>query len=130
MSLQDRPHVASWYERLTIGRAIATIVTVAVAIGLVAGLVARLVEPETFHSIGLSYWWAITTLTTVGYGDVVPVTTAGRTVGAVLMLTGIALIPTTTSVTITLLVNKRTRAERLEMEARLRRIEERLTRGE
>jgi voltage-gated potassium channel len=130
MSLQDRPHVASWYERLTIGRAIATIVTVAVAIGLVAGLVARLVEPETFHSIGLSYWWAITTLTTVGYGDVVPVTTAGRTVGAVLMLTGIALIPTTTSVTITLLVNKRTRAERLEMEERLARIEERLTRGE
>jgi voltage-gated potassium channel len=130
MSLPDRPRVASWYERLTIGRAIATIVTVAVAIGLIAGLVARLVEPETFDSIGLSYWWAITTLTTVGYGDVVPVTTAGRTVGAVLMLTGIALIPTTTSVTITLLVNKRTRAERLEMEERLARIEERLTRGE
>lgn len=130
MSLQDRPHVASWYERLTIGRAIATIVTVAVAIGLIAGLVARLVEPETFNSIGLSYWWAITTLTTVGYGDVVPVTTAGRTVGAILMLTGLALIPTTTSVVITLLVNKRTRAERLEMEARLQRIEERLTRGE
>ena len=91
---------------------------------------ARLVEPETFDSIGLSYWWAITTLTTVGYGDVVPVTTAGRTVGAVLMLTGLALIPTTTSVVITLLVNRRSRAERLEMEARLRHIEERLTRGE
>lgn len=130
MSLQDRPHVASWYERLTIGRAIATIVTIAVTIGLIGGLVARLVEPETFDSIGLSYWWAITTLTTVGYGDVVPVTTAGRIVGAVLMLTGLALIPTTTSVTITLLVNKQTRAERLEMKARLARIEERLTRGE
>jgi voltage-gated potassium channel len=130
MSLQDRPHVASWYERLTIGRAIATIVTIAVSIGLIGGLVARLVEPETFDSIGLSYWWAITTLTTVGYGDVVPVTTAGRIVGAVLMLTGLALIPTTTSVIITLLVNKQTRAERLEMEARLARIEERLTRGE
>ena len=130
MSLQHRPRVASWYERLTIGRAIATIVTIAVTIGLIGGLVARLVEPETFDSIGLSYWWAITTLTTVGYGDVVPVTTAGRIVGAVLMLTGLALIPTTTSVTITLLVNKQTRAERLEMEARLARIEERLTRGE
>jgi voltage-gated potassium channel len=130
MSLQHRPRVASWYERLTIGRAIATIVTIAVTIGLIGGLVARLVEPETFDTIGLSYWWAITTLTTVGYGDVVPVTTAGRIVGAVLMLTGLALIPTTTSVTITLLVNKQTRAERLEMEARLARIEERLTRGE
>ena len=102
----------------------------AVTIGLIGGLVARLVEPETFDSIGLSYWWAITTLTTVGYGDVVPVTTAGRIVGAVLMLTGLALIPTTTSVTITLLVNKQTRAERLEMEARLARIQERLTHGE
>jgi voltage-gated potassium channel len=130
MSIPDRPRAASFYEHLTVFRAIATIVAIAMTIVLVAGLLARLVEPETFHTIGLSYWWAITTLTTVGYGDVVPVTTGGRTVGAVLMLTGLALIPTTTSVVVSLLINKLGRAQRDEQEARLRRIEERLTRGE
>jgi voltage-gated potassium channel len=116
----------TWYERLTLPRAIATVLCVATTIMLVAGFVARLVEPETFHSIGLAYWWALTTLTTVGYGDVVPHTTDGRLVGSVLMLTGLALIPTTTSVVVSLLVGKVNRemqkdqAERLDaLEARL-----------
>ena len=65
---------------------------------LVAGALARLVEPEVFTSLGLSYWWAITTVTTVGYGDVVPQDPWGRVVGALLMLAGLSLIPTLTSV--------------------------------
>jgi voltage-gated potassium channel Kch len=122
--------VATWYERLTVLRAIATIITVAITIVLVAGIVARIVEPETFTSIGLSYWWAITTLTTVGYGDVVPVTSAGRVVGGVLMLTGLALIPTTTSIVVSLLLGKFNQAQRDEQDERLRRIEEQLGRRE
>jgi voltage-gated potassium channel len=130
MTLPDRPRVATFYERLTLVRAIGTILTLAVIIVLVAGIVARIVEPETFKSIGLSYWWAITTLTTVGYGDVVPVTTPGRIVGSVLMLTGLALIPTTTTVVVSLLLTKVSRWENAEQDERLRRIEEQLTRGE
>jgi voltage-gated potassium channel len=130
MSIPQRPRVATFYERLTLVRAIGTILAVAVSIVLVAGIVARIVEPETFKSIGLSYWWAITTLTTVGYGDVVPVTSAGRVVGAVLMLTGLALIPTTTSVVVSLLLSKLSRRENAEQDERLRRIEEQLTRRE
>jgi voltage-gated potassium channel len=130
VSHAPRPRVATWYERLTVLRAIATIITVAIMIVLVAGIVARIVEPETFTSIGLAYWWAITTLTTVGYGDVVPVTSAGRVVGAVLMLTGLALIPTTTSVVVSLLLGKFSQAQRDEQDERLRRLEEQLGRRE
>jgi len=48
-------------------------------------------NPE-FGSIGDAFWWGITTLTTVGYGDIVPETTAGRLAGVALMLTGIAIL--------------------------------------
>ncbi len=46
-------------------------------------------NPE-FGSFGDSLWWGIVTLTTVGYGDIVPETTKGRTAGVFLMLTGLA----------------------------------------
>jgi voltage-gated potassium channel len=110
----NRPRVDTWYERLTLFRAVVTIVAIATIIVLVAGLVARIVEPDTFTSLGLAYWWALTTLTTVGYGDIVPHDTAGRLVGGVLMLTGLGLIPTITSVVVSVLVAKRSRAAREE----------------
>ena len=100
-----------WYERLTLLRAVTSIIVVALLLVLLAGLLARLVEPETYTSIGLAYWWAVTTVTTVGYGDVVPTTPAGRVVGAGLMLIGLSLIPTLTSVTVTLLISKRKRVD-------------------
>lgn len=43
-------------------------------------------------TFGESVWWAMSTVTTVGYGDRVPITTTGRAVAAVLMLAGIALL--------------------------------------
>jgi voltage-gated potassium channel len=44
------------------------------------------------------FWWAVSTITTVGFGDVVPVTTAGRTIGIVLMYTGTVLFISFTGV--------------------------------
>ena len=46
-------------------------------------------QPQTFSSIPASMWWSIVTLTTVGYGDVYPVTPAGRVLGALIALLGI-----------------------------------------
>jgi voltage-gated potassium channel len=60
---------------------------------LLAGTLAHLFEseaqPESFGSIPRALWWAIATLTTVGYGDAVPVTVAGRLLGGVVMICGI-----------------------------------------
>jgi voltage-gated potassium channel len=133
----SRKRVAAWYERLTLWRAVRLILSIAILLVLAGGLLARLVEPNVFTSIGLAYWWAITTVTTVGYGDVVPVSTAGRIVGGLLMLTGLSLIPLTTSVVVSALVTKRSQAQRdLERELyreqaeRLKRIEEQLARLE
>lgn len=129
--------VERWYERLSLARAVGTILAVAIILVAVAGLLVRLVEPETYTSIGLAYWWAVTTVTTVGYGDVVPESPGGRIVASMLMLTGLALIPTLTSVIVSALIAKRRaqdqeRIERLEADQAvvLARIEERLERIE
>jgi voltage-gated potassium channel len=47
-------------------------------------------QPEVFSSVPMAMWWAIVTMATVGYGDVVPVTAAGRVFGGVVMVLGIA----------------------------------------
>ena len=50
---------------------------------LAFGVVERLVDPKTFHSIWLGMWWAVETVTTVGYGDIVPDQTAGKIIAGV-----------------------------------------------
>ena len=50
------------------------------------------VQPEKFGTIPSSMWWAITTLTTVGYGDEVPITFAGRLVAGITMVMGLGIL--------------------------------------
>jgi voltage-gated potassium channel len=49
-------------------------------------------QPDKFGSIPASAWWAIATLTTVGYGDIVPITPLGRIFGSVVMVTGLCIL--------------------------------------
>lgn len=55
-------------------------------------LAEHMAQPEKFGSIPAAMWWAITTLTTVGYGDVVPITTVGRIIGAMTMVAGLVML--------------------------------------
>ncbi len=49
----------------------------------------RDVQPVTFGSVPAALWWAVVTLTTTGYGDVVPITPLGRMVAALVMISGL-----------------------------------------
>jgi voltage-gated potassium channel len=49
-------------------------------------------QPDKFGSIPVSMWWAVVTITTVGYGDVVPVTTFGRIIAGMTMIAGIFML--------------------------------------
>jgi len=122
----DRTRVRLWMERLTLARAIRTIVLVALLMVVVGAVLERVVEPSTFDDIGLSLWWSVTTLTTVGYGDIVPVSTAGRIVGAALMLAGVSLIPLVTSIAVSILTAKRTQDLHDQQVVRLAQIERQL----
>jgi voltage-gated potassium channel len=48
-------------------------------------------QPQSFSSIPASMWWGVATLTTIGYGDVYPVTTIGKFLGAVIAVLGIGM---------------------------------------
>lgn len=56
-----------------------------------AWLVEHQVQPDAFGSIPAAMWWAVATLTTVGYGDVTPVTVAGKIFGAIVTVLGIGM---------------------------------------
>ena len=74
--------------------AVTTVVSVAVVLGG-GTLVWRLEHGRadtTFRSWGDGIWWALTTMTTVGYGDHVPGTTPGRIVAALIMIAGVAVL--------------------------------------
>jgi voltage-gated potassium channel len=58
---------------------------------VVFGIVERLVDPDSFDNIWLGMWWALQTVTTVGFGDVVPESTAGKLIASILMLGGLSL---------------------------------------
>lgn len=49
-------------------------------------------QPDEFSSIPASMWWGVATLTTVGYGDVTPITGPGRFFGAIIALLGVGLV--------------------------------------
>lgn len=110
---------------LTVPHAIALIVGVAASLAVVAALVERLIDPA-FDSFGEALWWAVVTVTTVGYGDVVPESATGRATAAALMLVGLGLIPLTTSVVVAILVARRTREAREQESSDLALIRERL----
>jgi voltage-gated potassium channel len=99
---------------------VASITTLVVAFGVVMWLVDR----EDFPTVGLGLWWAVSTVTTVGYGDVVPTTTAGRFVATGLMIIGFASLSLLTGIVASLLVSRQTAAQAHDT---MRQVEERLT---
>jgi voltage-gated potassium channel len=74
-------------------RTAASVIVTATAIVVVGGGVAmRLLDHDEYANVWVGMWWALQTVTTVGYGDVTPTHTSGRIVAALVMLEGIAFL--------------------------------------
>ena len=78
-------------QRRSLAAAMMIMMTLLIFGGSVSYLLEREAQPEHFGSIPDAIWWAMSTLTTVGYGDVTPVTPAGKVFGGMLMIMGIAM---------------------------------------
>lgn len=82
------------------------------------------VGPTAIHNFGDALWWAVVTVTTVGYGDKVPMTGAGRWVATGLMVTGIGLVGALTATVASYFVQEQHSAEMAELRAQLAEIRE------
>jgi voltage-gated potassium channel len=83
------------------------IATLVVVVG--AGVAISLIDNEEYPNVGIGMWWALQTVTTVGYGDVTPTNLSGKVVGAAVMLEGTAFIAIVTAVITSTFVARATR---------------------
>jgi len=85
------------------------------ALSLVGAVGIWAVDEQNFPSLGLPFWWALQTVTTVGYGDVVPTTDVGRVVGGIEMVFRISFVALLIAgVTSAVLIRGEAQAEQIE----------------
>jgi voltage-gated potassium channel len=84
-------------EPVSVRSAASVIVTATLVIVVVSGVAIRALDGDEYTSVWEGMWWAVQTVTTVGYGDVTPKSVAGRFVAAGVMLAGVALVAVVTA---------------------------------
>ena len=126
------PRTLSFLSRkpLTAARAARIIAFVTVSLTVVSGVVIHFLDRANFPNIGGGMWWAVQTVTTVGYGDAVPTSTGGRLVATLVMVLGIGFLTVVTAaITSTFVEAARSRMQAgagEPLEAKLDRIDARL----
>jgi voltage-gated potassium channel len=88
-------------------RALWVIILVTLVFVIVGAIAMRLAEPEVFTNIGDALWFSVVTVSTVGYGDIVPESTIGRFVASVIMIFGLAFVPAVTAVVVSTMMGRR-----------------------
>lgn len=95
-----------WERTPRPGYAALAIVVFWLATAALFGWIEHLIDSQTFPNTWLGMWWALQTVTTVGYGDIVPQQAAGRVVAAILMLGGLALLSVLTAAVTSIFVSR------------------------
>jgi voltage-gated potassium channel Kch len=96
--------------------AASVIVTATLLITVAGGFLMYLLDKGEYPSIGVGMWWALQTVTTIGYGDVTPTQPSGRIVASFVMLEGVALLTITIALITSTFITRATR-EREDAEA-------------
>jgi voltage-gated potassium channel len=97
---------------------------------VVSGAALSALDHHDVKSVGDGIWWALVTVTTVGYGDITPVTVPGRIVGAIVMVVGIGFYAVLTATIAATFVGHETKADTEEMQRQLGEVAKRLERIE
>jgi voltage-gated potassium channel len=100
-------------ERATLASVFIIFVIVLVAAATATHLLERIGQPNAFGSVPASLWWAVVTLTTTGYGDVVPHSVGGKMIGSVVMVSGIVVLALMTGILATGFAEEERRREYL-----------------
>ena len=79
-------------EPVSVRHAASVIVGATTLVVLASGVAMRLLDHEEYPNVTRGFWWAMQTVTTVGYGDVTPRHLSGRIVAVIVMLWGIAFV--------------------------------------
>jgi voltage-gated potassium channel len=85
------------FQPPTARRAGQLIAIATIAVGVAGGILMRVLDPSEFPTIGSGLWWALQTVTTVGYGDHVPQDTEGKFLAGVVMVMGIGFLSVVTA---------------------------------
>jgi voltage-gated potassium channel Kch len=96
-----------------------------VVVAVIGGVLIRTLDRSEFPTIGSGLWWAVQTVTTVGYGDHVPANTEGKILAGLVMVTGIGFLSVVTASISAAFVEsaRRRRGDEDEVNERLDRIE-------
>ena len=128
-------------EPPSVRTAAGVIVTATTVVVVGGGVLMRLLDHGEYSDIWVGMWWALQTVTTVGYGDVTPKNPSGRIIATFVMLQGIAFLAITTAAITSTFVARASKEREsardadeddaeVRMEAKLERIDQRLGRLE
>ena len=131
---RERSFLRERTQRAVANRRVFPYLAAATAVLAVAvGFVVTLVDKQDFPTFGDGVWWAIVTLGTVGYGDIVPHTAWGRVIGSLVIVVGVTFLAFLTATVTSLFVSAeqsrqqtQEREQRAETQELLRRVEQRL----
>jgi voltage-gated potassium channel len=98
MPIFSERRIARMEGAATTGRVIPYLAAVTIIVMFAAAFFVDVFSPNSFDSFGDALWWAAQTVTTVGYGDVVPQTDGGRFVAVFVMVFGLAVVSLVTAI--------------------------------
>ena len=109
----------------SIRNAISVIVVATTVATLIGATLVMVFDRKNFHSFGDAIWWALQTVTTVGYGDITPTSAVGRVVGSIVLVYSVAFLAVLTA-TITTNFAENARRERAKGEPSIQTVLDRL----